>query len=253
VLTSIKKATTLIEAFVGPQRDWSIIELCAETGMPQPTIHHFLASFRAAGWIAQDPRTKRYRLGVKLWEIGCAAVNFREIAESARPLLHKFVENCGETIHLGMIPAEDPLTAIYVDRVDSAEPVRVVTELGSKVPSYSSAMGKTIIAHNAAFEAAVLQAPLTPVTPATIVDPDKLAADFKATRKRGYSIARGEFMGEMVGIAAPVYDRFGVVTLGVGIWAPAVRMTPDFIKTSSELLIATAQGISRQLGYLKTS
>lgn len=250
MLTSIKKGTALIEAFIGSQREWSILELCQATGMPQPTIHHFLASFRAAGWVAQDPRTKRYRLGAKLWEIGCAAVDFSRVAESSRPLLHKFVEECGETIHLGMIAPENPLTVIYIDRVDSSEPVRIVTELGSKAPSYSSAMGKTIVAHNPQFESVVLEAPLRPMTDRTIVDPQRLAEDFSSTRDRGYSIARGEFMGEMVGIAAPIRDRFGVVTLGVGIWAPSTRMTEAYIATTSVKLIATARDISRQLGHI---
>jgi DNA-binding IclR family transcriptional regulator len=250
VLTSIKKGTALIEAFVGSQREWSILELCQVTGMPQPTIHHFLASFKAAGWVTQDSRTKRYRLGAKLWEIGCAAVDFSRIAESSRPLLHRFVEECGETVHLGMIAPENPLTVIYIDRVDSSEPVRIVTELGSKAPSYSSAMGKTIISHNPQFESVVLQSPLTPVTEQTIIDPEQLADDFKATRHRGYSIARGEFMGEMVGIAAPIRDRFDVVTLGIGIWSPAMRMSDGYIETISIKLMATARDISRQLGHI---
>jgi DNA-binding IclR family transcriptional regulator len=72
LLTSVKKASSIIEAFVGTQRDWSILELSKRLDMPQPTIHHFLSSFKELGWVTQDHATKRYRLGIKLWEIGCA-------------------------------------------------------------------------------------------------------------------------------------------------------------------------------------
>lgn len=250
MLTSVKKAATIIEAFVGNRREWTILELSRFLGMPQPSVHHFLSAFRELGWVAQDPQTKRYRLGIKLWEIGCAAVNFREVAESARPFLRDLVNACGETAHLGMVPTDNPRSVVYVDRVDSSQPVRIVTMLGSRAPSHSSAMGKAIIAHNPEFEMVVLGGDLEKVTAYTIVDPEQLREDLRQTRERGYSIGRGEFAGEMIGIAAPIYERAGAATLGVGIWAPATRMTPDFIETSAPHVITTARNISRALGHL---
>lgn len=250
MLTSVKKAATIIEAFTGGQREWTILELSRALGMPQPSVHHVLATFRELGWVAQDPTTKRYRLGIKLWEVGCAAVNFREVSESARPFLRELVEACGETAHLGMVPVENPGTVVYVDRVDSSQPVRIVTMLGSRAPSHSSAMGKAILAHNPEFEAAALAEPLEKVTAYTIVEPELLREDLRQTRERGYSIGRGEFAGEMVGIAAPVFERAGAAALGVGIWAPAAQMTPDVIERAAPQVMAAARSISRALGYL---
>lgn len=250
MLSSIKKGTALIETLAGGHKEWSVLELAAATGMPPPTVHHFLASFRAAGWVTQDAQSKRYRLGVKLWEIGCSAVGFREVTESARPYLRELMERCGETAHLGMVAPEDPLTVMYIDRVDSPQPVRVITEIGSKAPSYSSAMGKAIIAHNSALQSAVLAASRSPVTEHTLVEERALAEDLAATRARGYSIARGEFIGEMVGIAAPVYDRFGNVTLGIGIWASSTRMTPEYIEGAAVQLRLAALNVSRRMGYM---
>lgn len=250
MLTSVKRAASIIEAFLGAQRDWSILELSVRLDMPQPTIHHFLASFKELGWVTQDRATRRYRLGIKLWEIGCAAINFREVAENARPCLSALVEACGETAHLGMIGAESPGTVIYVDRVDSQQPVRIVTAIGSRAPSHSSAMGKAILAFNDEFRDRVLTGHLEPVTQYTLTDPKLLAEDLRQTRERGYSIGRGEFAGEMIGIAAPIFDHIGNVGLGVGIWAPSVRMTPDFIQSAAAQVVETAANISRRLGYL---
>ncbi|MCC6195824.1 MAG: IclR family transcriptional regulator [Burkholderiales bacterium] len=250
MLTSVKRSAEIIEAFVDGQREWGVGELASHMGMPTPTVHHFLASFRKAGWIVQDPATRRYRLAIRLWEIGCAAVNFREVAESARPFLRRLVSECRETVHLGMVPLEDPHSVVYLDRVDSSHPVRIVTMLGSSAPSHSSAMGKAIIAHNPEFERAVLKGPLEEVTPRTLIDPEALRKDLALTRKRGYSMSVGEYMGEMVGIAAPVCDRVGVVNLGIGIWAPTARMTPEFVARTAPSLIDGADRISRQLGYV---
>ncbi|MFL7905248.1 IclR family transcriptional regulator [Azospirillum baldaniorum] len=250
MLTSIKKATTLIEAFIGERREWTVLDLARHLGMPQPTVHHFLASFREAGWITQDPATRRYRLATRLWEIGCAAVNFREVAESARPHLRTLVAELGETVHLGVVPFEDPRSVVYIDRVDGTQPVRVVTALGSRVPSHSSAMGKAIVAHNPAFEAAVLNGPLDTVTPDTITDPDALRKEFELTRQRGYSLSQGEYFGDMVGIAAPVRERAGGVTLGIGLWAPSPRMTTDSIARIAPRMLEIAALISADLGHI---
>jgi DNA-binding IclR family transcriptional regulator len=249
VLSSVIKGAGIIELFASAQREWTIQELSRETGMPQPSVHHFVSTFRSIGWLVQDPSTKRYRLGVRMWEIGCTAVNFHEVADAARGYLRALMERCGETVHLGLIARDNPYTVVYVDRVDSSEPVRIVTALGSKVPSHSSAMGKAILAHNPDLEAAVLQGPLDPLTQETIVDADALKADLAATRTRGYSIARGEFMGEMVGIAAPVFERVGGATYGIGLWNSVVRMTPEYVEEVAPLLVATARDVSRQLGY----
>lgn len=250
MLGSVKKAVAIIEAFAEGQREWSVTELSRELNLPQPSLHHFLSTFRNVGWVVQDPISKRYRLGIKLWEIGCAAVNFRENAESARPFLHALMEACGETVHLGMISPEDPANVVYIDRVDSAEPVRIVTALGSRAPSHSSAMGKAILAHNERFENAVVAKPLAAVTSHTITDPVLLKQDFAETRQRGYSIGKGEFIGEMIGIAVPVHDRFGAVTLGIGLWAPAQKMTTQYIDRIAPIMLETARKVSQQLGYL---
>lgn len=253
MLTSVKKAAHIIEAFASDQRDWSLIELSLHLDMPQPTIHHFLASFKELGWITQDRASKRYKLGVRLWEIGCAAINFREVTESARSHLAALVDESGETAHLGTISTEDPKSVIYVDRVDSQQPVRIVTTIGSRAPSHSSAMGKAILAFNDVLREQVLRGPLEQVTRFTITDPELLAADLQQTRVRGYSIGRGEFAGEMVGIAAPVYDHSGKAIYGVGIWAQAVRMTPDDLLRKAPAVMAAAQKISRSLGYIGTA
>ena len=249
MLTSVIKGAALIDLFAGPRREWTIQELSRETGMPPPSIHHFVSTFRSLGWLVQDSATKRYRLGVRMWEIGCSAVNFHEVADAAREHLRALMEKCGETVHLGLIARENPHTVVYVDRVDSSEPVRIVTALGSKVPSHSSAMGKAILAHNAELEAAVLGSPLDALTNDTIVDAEALKSDLATTRERGYSIARGEFMGEMVGIAAPVFERVGGAVYGIGLWNSVVRMTPDYIDQVAPMLAAAARDLSRQLGY----
>lgn len=250
MLTSIKKAAHIIEAFTGRQRDWSVLELSAHLDMPQPTIHHFLSSFKELGWITQDRSSKRYRLGVRMWEIGCSAINFTEVTESARPHLAALVDESGETAHLGMISSEEPGSVIYIDRVDSQQPVRIVTMIGSRAPSHSSAMGKAILAFNDALREQVLAGPLAQITQFTITDPMLLAADLQRTRDRGYSIGRGEFAGEMIGVAAPVYDHSGKPIFGVGIWAQAASMTPGDLDRKAPAVVAAAQKISRALGFI---
>ncbi|SMG41929.1 transcriptional regulator [Paraburkholderia susongensis] len=110
-------------------------------------------------------------------------------------------------------------------------------------------MGKAIVAYNPEFERAVLGSPLKRSTADTIVDPEALRDDFARTRERGYSLSIGEFSNDMVGIASPVYDRSGVATFGIGMWAPATLMTESRIKEIAPKLVLTAKAISAELGH----
>ena len=86
MLTSVKKSCAYYRGFLRvTRRDWSVIELSLHLDMPQPTIHHFLSSLKELGWITQDRSSKRYKTrNQNCGEIGCSAINFREVTESAR-------------------------------------------------------------------------------------------------------------------------------------------------------------------------
>lgn len=248
MLTSIRKATAILEALGSSKREWTVAELSRELRMPSPTVHHFLASFRKSDWVVQNPTTKRYRLGIKLWEIGCAAINHATVVETARPILRKLAADCDEMAMLGTVPLEAPTVVVFLERIDSTHSVRVISDIGSRVPAHASAIGKAVVAHNAQYEERLLSGPLEARTERTMVDRKALRAEFATIRRRGYSTTDSESMLGMVAIAAPVFDASGVVTLGAGIWVPKDRMPRARIARTAGMIVNATRELSRGLG-----
>ncbi|MBI2217203.1 MAG: helix-turn-helix domain-containing protein [Candidatus Rokubacteria bacterium] len=73
MLTSLGKALTILDTFAPAAPEWGLSELSAAVGLPKPTVHHMLATLVERGWITQDAKTRRYRLGVRFWEKGWLA------------------------------------------------------------------------------------------------------------------------------------------------------------------------------------
>jgi IclR family transcriptional regulator, KDG regulon repressor len=249
MMSTIRKGIDVLEAFTLNDRERSITELSRELNIPQPTIHHILKSMKQRGWVAQNPETRRYRLGIRLWELGCVAVNYRELSEVLRPHLRRLVDKLNETAVVAMIAPEDPTNVVYRERADSSQPVRAVAAIGSRLPSHCTAMGKAIIAHNDDLLESLLQHELRSYTDASITDAELLRADLARTRERGYSISKGEIRSDMTAVATPIHDHVGVVRMSVGMWAPTYRMTDEFIHKVAPIIAQSGNDMSTDLGF----
>jgi DNA-binding IclR family transcriptional regulator len=87
-------------------------------------------------------------------------------------------------------------------------------------------------------------------TSATITDPEVLHNELIETRKRGYSLDRGEHEENVYCIGAPIFDH-----RGRGFAACSVSgIDPEIVRERrvelSALLIHTTQEISRRMGYV---
>lgn len=247
-LKVIIKATTVLDAFTMERPEWSLSELSRHLDIPKATVHHILASFKAADWVVQDPETRRYRLGIRLWELGWTAVRPLGLRDIPHAYLQGLAEETGETVHLSTIEPGDPEFVVYIDKIESSHAVRAYTSVGGRAPSYCVASGKVILAFNRFLLDGLLTRRLTAYTGASITDPDLLREEMRTTRRRGYSVNKEEYREDVVGAAAPIRGRDGRVFAAVGISGPAYRLPRRVIEVTAPIVIRTADGISEWLG-----
>jgi DNA-binding IclR family transcriptional regulator len=252
MLKLIKKATRVLDAFSATTPQWSLSDLSRHVGMPKGTVHHILASFKESGWIIQDPETRDYQLGIRLWEMGWTAVRRIGLRDIPRTHLLRLAQQTNETVHLSTIEPSEPEFAVYIDKVDSSRPVRAYTVIGGRAPSYCVASGKVILAYNPDMLAALLKRRLPRYTDKSIIDPKELQREMRITQKRGYSINRGEYREEVVGLAAPISNAKGEVFAAVGISGPAYRLPRKVLLQSAPMVIETARTISDLLSQFET-
>lgn len=250
MLRSFEKVFTLLDAFTLEAPEWSLADLTRKVGMAKPTVHHIMSTLIKGGWVDRDPETKRFRLGVRLWEKGWLAINHMGVRECARPYMEALAEQSGETVRLGILDNVDPKWVIYVDRVESQHAVRAAVSAEVRSPSHSVATGKAMLAwHPEVVERLAAQA-LRAYTKGTLTNVAALKRDLAATRERGYSVNQSEFRNDVVGIAAPIWGHEGRVIAAVGISGPAYRITPAVIKRLGATVIATAAEISKRMGHV---
>src|SRR5262249_22316811 len=149
-------------------------------------VFRILKTFGADGYVRQDPATKRYSLGLRLWELGARAVKRVGLIDAARPVLRWITAVTGETSTLAVLRDTDSL---YVDVVAGSAPLRVYADPGSRVPVYATASGKAMLAfREPELVERVVRAGMPPLTPLTITRASQLERRLAEIRRTGLAV-----------------------------------------------------------------
>lgn len=240
---SIDEATALAEtALTGDTptlRLFSLLELIATknqlftlqglvelTGTPKPTLHRMLQQLEGAGLLIRENNGRHYVVGARLRRMA-ESLLLNDTHHGARhSVLRNLVEELGESCNLTALSGDEIL---YVDRVETLEPLRFTLQPGSRVPVHCSASGKMILSQLAPVQRRRLleAAPLKQYTPNTITDVDQIEEQLKQVRRDGYAIDDQEFLPGLVCAAVLVPSPTGISNLGIAVQAPVMRLTPD--------------------------
>ncbi len=237
----------LLEVFGEHPGQMSLTALAAKVGRPKSSVHRGLATLISMGFVEQDPGTSHYRLTLKMWRIGMAALADFDLVTLARPHLERLMTAADETVHLSMLDPSGEV--IYVSKVESARSIRVQTQLGKLNPSYLTATGRAILAFRQDMADKVLARPLKAVTSLSLVDPKRIRAVLDDVVRKGVAVTKGENHVEMGGIAAPIRDHSGEVVASCGVAIPIFRMDRKLVERCTPFVITAATAISEKLGY----
>ncbi len=175
-----------------------------ELGVAKSTACRMLAALASGGMLERTP-SGRYRLGLRLFEIGQLAVDRLMLRELSLPVLGDLRELLRETAQLAVPVGADVL---YVDRLESnGVGTMFHTELYRRGPGHSSSAAKVIAAHNPSMARLILERGFVRRTPFTIVDPNRYRQVLAQVRKDGFAASREEHTMGMSSIAAPVVLR----------------------------------------------
>ncbi|MCU0897084.1 MAG: IclR family transcriptional regulator [Burkholderiales bacterium] len=217
------RAARLIEAVAAAERPISLTALVDAVGLPKPTAHRILAELVADGLLSREPAGKRFAVGPRLARIGLGAVINSSTRAERHAILQGLVARIGETCNLTMLDGSE---VVYLDRVETAWPLRMNLQPGSHVPTHCSASGKLLLAFLPRARRTRLLAGLpTPrFTDKTIDDRKKLAAELDLIRRRGYATDDEEYLAGVACVAVPVRASRGRVVAAVAVHAPTSRM-----------------------------
>ena len=245
---TVQKALNLLEALVRSGQPRRLTELARELGLTKPNVYRLLSTLSVLGYVKKDPNTSLYSPTLKLWEMGTMLVRDVDLQTVAGPRLRRLCDDTHESVQLAVF---DSGYVVYVDKVDSQQPLKAITSIGSRLPATVTSTGKAMLAWMPVehLDRAVEQ--VKRFTPLTMTKRRDIERDLDETRGRGYSINRGEFRLGVCGIAAPVRDSTGGVVAAIGVWGAEKSILGSRREELGHMTVSAALEISRELGFVQ--
>jgi DNA-binding IclR family transcriptional regulator len=241
---TLLKGLSMVEALAGSRNPRGVSDLAEELGLTKSNVHRVLKTLVAAGYVTQIPSTGRYKLSLKLWELGSKLIARLDLKREALDVMERLSDLTRETVHLSIL---DGAEVIYIDKIDSPEPIRAYSTVGGRAPAYAVATGKALLAFRQPDSAGSIE--VVPFTSSTVRNAKELATELGRIRAQGYAINAGEWREGVSGIAAPIHGPDGVVEAAIGISGPTVRFKPKRMKALVEEVVSAAATISARLGH----
>lgn len=247
-LSSVRNAARLLCAFTPSDRDLGVSDLAARLDLPKSTVHRLLRTLAIEGLIEQAPGTGRYRLGLKLYELGAMVADHLDLRAVAVEVLDDLRNRTHETVHVSIL---DGGQVLYIERRESPQTIRVFGRVGHRNHVHCTSSGKALIAWLPADERMRILSEhgLPAHTAATITDVGRLETELAEVRARGWSANVGESEPGVNSVAAPIRDATGAVVAAIALVAPSTRLTPDTMRRFAAETVAAAGRASARLGY----
>ena len=246
-ITALQRGLRLLQLFTQSERGLTAMQVAKHSGLPVSTVHRFLVNLESSGFLNCSAEGT-YHLGIACFSIGQAALGQLDIRRLSLPHLRELNQQTRETIHLTV---RHGLSAVYVEKLDSPEHLRIHSRIGVSVPLYCTAVGKVLLAYMPIEEqqAVLGQIDLKRLTPNTAGSLQELQTELHRVRKNGYACDLEEHEPHIRCIAAPIRDHAGSVQASLSITAPVVRMPVSRLRQLAPMIQEAGLRISRELGY----
>jgi IclR family transcriptional regulator, pca regulon regulatory protein len=249
---SLERGLAILSCFTAKRPVLGIADIADELGMSRSTTHRYVITLVALGYLEQGA-SRKYRLGLRVTDLGMSALNSTGLRDHAHPYLEDLRQRTSYTASLGVLDGADIL---YVDRVRSFRRGQSKAGLdqnpGSRLPAYCTAMGKLLLANLPESEQRDLLASMKPAKrgPNTITSKRALREELDQVKDAGFAVNDEELASELFAIAAPVRDASRDVVAAVGLSAYGSMISVEqMVDALGPHVISTADRISARLGH----
>lgn len=229
---------SVLDCFANATPELTMSQIAHKTGLPSTTTRRLLAEL--TDWGGLDRLVdNRYRIGVRLWEIGTLAPQQRGLREAALPLMHDLWAATHENVQLVVL---DDCEALCIEKISATTAVANRTEVGGRLPLHATAVGKCLLANSPpGLLHQVVGRGLGRQTRYTITEPGRLAAALQDVRRTGVAMAREEMTLGVVSAASPIIGNGGALIGALGV----VAHSSNQLSRLGPAVRTAALGISR--------
>ncbi|MGI8418759.1 MAG: IclR family transcriptional regulator [Nakamurella sp.] len=238
--TAAARLLQVLGAFSAESPALGLTEIAFRTGLPKSTVHRLVAELTV--WNALERGAdRRYRIGLRVWELGTLAPRSRGLGEVAAPFLEDIRTATGQNALLGVL---DGTETVYVQRLSGSLAVPLKIRVGSRLPVHATGVGLALLANSPlSLRGEVLASPLQRFTDRTVVDPRELRRILAEIRRRGFAVSDRQVERVGMSVAAPVFDGTGVVAA-----LSVVMPSGSDLRRYAPVVVAASRGLTRALG-----
>lgn len=245
---SLAKGFRILEVFGGDSDELTLSEVALAAGLDPGTAHRMLNTIVDLGYIERVPDTRRFRLTLKVLDLGFHAIAHRDIRSLVRPALRRLVSETNEAASFGILNGADVL---YLERVRAGlTRLGVDIRVGTTVPAQHSIIGHCILAFRDEGAAAPLagRAGARSLPPGRSIDGSELEQSLAEIRRDGFALRPSTLSEGLRILAVPVKDMDGLALGAISVAAPASRLSEAaFAVQALEPALSAARQIARAI------
>lgn len=248
IVQSVDRALSILEVLSDYNEGLGVTEISDKIGLHKSTVYRLLSTLIYKGYVVQDSKSNKYRISLKLFELGNKRVENMDILSVSKTYTEELMKSVNEVVHLVIREGNE---IVYIDKVEADNIIQMVSTIGDRSPLYCTSVGKAILAQlpDEEVEKVWKDSNIKKLTENTITDLDDMKKELEMIREKGYAVDNEENEIGVRCIGAPVFNRFGKVEGAISISGPTFRITMDKIEDLSKEVIKYGKLISKELGY----
>lgn len=244
-LNSLVRAISILEILGESDVPLSLAELSRRMQIHKSTAHRSLMVLERMALIERTSGN-RFRLGMKLYELGTRAVQQVDLRSRIRPYFQRLSVQLGETVHLGVLQRA---TVVYLDKAEPHRHICMSSKTGSTNPAHCTSLGKAMLAYlpQEQVEDIVSRISFVRYTPKTICSRDELMRALDRVRHRGFAVDDEEIEMGVRCVGAPIFDENNVPVAALSMSGPTARIRTNNASLIADRLVRCCAEISASL------
>ena len=241
----LARGLRVVAAFAGERRPLTLSEVAERTGLPRASVRRLLLTLSALGFAAADGR--QFRLTPKVLTLARAYLSSDLVAAVMQPLVEGVCAEMREACSAAVLDGD---TVVFVARAAPMRLLSVGLEVGYRLPAWSTAVGRVLLAglDPDACAALLARVELVAHTARTVLDRAAVARAVRAARADGFAVVDGEVERGFRSLAVPVRRADGGVACALHVGLHGLDTSPaDTVETFLPVLQSAAREATTML------
>lgn len=241
--SSVTRILAILESFDGGDPDRSLAEIARHARLSKPSAHRFLQALHHERCVVQDPGSRRYRIGPRVFELGMLFQRHLDVRREALPAMHRLRDASGETV---VISALLDGWLVVVDQLISHFELKLTQEMGRRYAPTAGATGRVLLAF------------LPPRAQARIIrahaaglpgrEHQQFLDRLAVVRRDGMDVSASERIVGALALAGPVWGQHQEPVAALSITGPVSRFTAETFARTIPALKRALDEVSTALG-----